>query len=479
MEMASLTAIGRQMLRHTLRLPLPLCAAATLLTGCGSYTAKPISPAVNAASLEQRRLDDPNLTRLIATAMPERSSGSVVQNWDVSTLSLAALYFHPDMEISRSKLALARAGVTTAGQIPNPILNFDKALHGVVVDPTPWTVGFVLNLVLELGGKRERRLELAQHLVDAAIQDISTAAWQVRGTVRSTLLDYWAAHGRLRLIAKRKAAQAAIVDLLERRFTAGDASALDVARERINLSQVELASRDAERQAADARARLATSVGVPLRALESVQVSLAAFEHPAVVPDLAELTTGVLRQQALQGRTDVLGLLAEYEASQAALRLELAKRFPNITVGPGYTYDQGDDLYTLGLSFELPIFNQNQGPIAEAEARRKQAAARFTALQAKIIGDIDRAIERYRAAVRARATAEELRQSQVRRRQQVERSVRLGEADKLALLTVDQEQSVVDLARFEAEVQLREALAAIEDAIQKSLFDGSNAFLSR
>lgn len=477
--MASLTAIGGQMLRRSLLVPLALCAAATVLAGCGSYTAKPISPAASAASLEQRRLDDPGLARLIATAMPERNVGSVVQSWDVSTLSLAALYFHPDMEISRSKLALARAGVTTAGQIPNPTLSLDKALHGVVVDPSPWTVGFVLNLVLELGGKRERRVELARHLVDAALQDISTAAWQVRGTVRSTLLDYWAANGRLRLIANRKTAQAAIVSLLERRFATGDVSALDVARERINLSQAELASRDAERQAADARARLATSVGVPLRALEAVPVSLAAFEHPAVVPDIAELTAGALRQKALQGRTDVLGLLAEYEAAQAALRLELAKRFPDITVGPGYTYDQGDDLYTLGLGFELPIFNQNQGPIAEAEARRKQAAARFTALQAKIIGDIDQAIERYRAAMRARVTAEELDRSQARRRQQVERLVSLGEADRLALLTVDQEQSVVDLARFEAEVQLREAIAAIEDAIQKPLFDGSNAFLNR
>ncbi len=327
--------------------------------------------------------------------------------------------------------------------------------------------------MLEVGGKREKRLEQARHFVDAARQDLATAAWQVRGGVRSSLLDLWAAEGRRRLIGRRQAVQQQIVDYLERRFAAGEVSALDVARERINLSQARLASRDAERQAADARTRLATATGVPLRALASVQLSLAAFDRPMATPDLQALSAGLLRQKALQERTDVQGLLAEYDAAQAALRLEVAKQFPNITLGPGYTYDQGDDLYTFGLNSEVPIFNQNQGPIAEAEARRSEAAARFVALQAKIIGEIDQATERYRAAVRSLATADELVRAEQQRRQRIDRSFRLGEFDRLAPLTADQEQAVVDLARFEALVQQREALAMIEDAVQQPMFDRS------
>ncbi|MBS0222579.1 MAG: TolC family protein [Proteobacteria bacterium] len=449
-------------------------AALAFVGGCASYTAKPIVPATMAGALEQRTLADPGLTRLVDTALPQHA-GAGSATWDLSTLTLAALYFHPEMEISRSKLALARAGVTTAGQIPNPTLSLDPTRHGVIIDPSPWTVGILLNVVLEIGGKREKRLEQARHLVDAAREDLATAEWQVRGGVRSSLLDLWAAEGRLRLIGQRKAVQAEIVAFLERRFAAGDASALDVARERINLSQARLAERDSERQAADARARLATAIGVPLRALAPVQISLATFDRPAEAPDLAALSAGALRQTALRERTDVLGLLAEYEAAQSALRLEVARQFPNITLGPGYTYDQGDELYTLGLDAELPIFNQNQGPIAEAEARRGAAAARFIALQAKIIGEIDQATERYKAAVRSLATADELVRAQARRRRQIERSVRLGEVDRLARLTADQEQAVVDLARFEALVQQREALAAVEDAVQQPMFDGGGS----
>jgi outer membrane protein TolC len=450
---------------------------AATITGCASYTAKPIVPSNTAAALERRTLDEPALAQFIEVALPERANAGGSPNWDLSTLTLAALYFHPEMEVSRAKLALARAGVKTAGQFPNPTLSFSPGQYPALIEASAWTVGFLINFVLETAGKREKRIEQARNLVEAARQDIATAAWQVRGGVRSALLDLWAAEARLRLVERRQAVQAQVVTLLESRFVAGETSALDVARERINLCQARLSLRDTERQAAEARARLAAALGVPVRAIEPVKLSLGSFDRPAETPDLNDLAAGPIRRKALQERTDVLGLLAEYEAMQSALRLQIAKQFPDITLGPGYTYDQGFDLYTFDLSVELPIFNQNQGPIAEAEARRKEAAARFVALQAKIIGDIDRAIASYRGATRAVATADALVQSQMRRRQQINRAFRLGEVDRLAVLTTDLEQAVIDLARFEAVVQQREALALIEDALQQSMFDGGSLYI--
>lgn len=450
---------------------LILSGAAAILANCASYTAKPIQPEATAAALEQRGLSDPTLARFITNVLPDRAADASSATWDLSTLTLAALYFHPEMEVSRAKLALARAGVKTARQTPNPTLSFQPGQYPALIDASAWTIGFIVNFILETAGKREKRIEVARNLVEAARQDVVTAAWQVRGSVRSALLDLWAAEGRRALVERRQAVQLQIVTLLEGRFAAGDASALDVARERINLSQARLALRDSERQAADARARLATAVGVPVRALEAVLLSLTTFDNPVGVPEGTDLAANALRRRALQERTDVLGLLAEYDASQAGVRLQIAKQYPDITLGPSYTYDQGFDLYSLSLNIELPIFNQNQGPIAEAEARRKEAGARFVALQAKVIGEIDRARALYLAAVRTVATADTLLRDQERQRQQIERGFRLGETDRLAPLTAQVEQAIVELARFEAVVQQREALAAMEDALQQFLFD--------
>lgn len=451
--------------------------AVSLLAACASYTAKPIVPSNTAAALEQRTLAEPALTQFIDGVLPDRAASGSSPAWDLSSLTLAALYFHPEMEVSRAKLALARAGVKTARQIPNPTLSIQPGQYPALIDASAWTVGFLVNFVIETFGKRDKRIEQAGNLVEAARQDLATAAWQVRGSVRSALLDLWAAEGRRRLVARRLAAQERVVTFLDGRFAAGDASSLDVARERINLSQARLALRDTERQAAETRARLAAAVGVPVRAFDAVQLSLVVFDKPAEAPDVNDVAAGSLRQRALQGRTDVLGLLAEYEATQSALRLEIAKQYPDITLGPGYTYDQGFDLYTFNLNVELPIFNQNQGPIAQAEARRREAAARFVALQAKIIGDIDRALASYLAAVRTVATADTLLRVQARQRQQIDRSYRLGEVDRLAPITAEMEQAVVELARFEALVQLREAQALIEDALQHSMFDASGMYI--
>ena len=84
-----------------------------------------------------------------------------------------------------------------------------------------------------------------------------------------------------------------------------------------------------------------------------------------------------VRRLAALNRSDILGALADYAASQSALQLEIARQFPDMHIGPGYLLDQTDNKWTLGATLTLPVLNQNQGAIAEAKARREEMAARF------------------------------------------------------------------------------------------------------
>ncbi len=110
------------------------------------------------------------------------------------------------------------------------------------------------------------------------------------------------------------------------------------------------------------------------------------------------------RRHAVTHRADILAALADYAASEERVRLEVAKQYPDIKLGPGYKLDQTVNKWTLGIGFELPILNQHKGAIAEAEGRRAEAAARFFAVQARAIGEIDLALAVYRSA-RAKADA--------------------------------------------------------------------------
>lgn len=447
----------------------PSCAAVLLLAGCAQYEPRPIIAARTAAKLDSRTLHDADLRSFVASVFPLRSASSRGRAWGLTELTFAALYYHPDIEIAQSKLAVAQAAIITAGQIPNPSLRLTPTYHGVITMPSPLTVGTAIDFLIETFGRRGIRVAQAESLAVAARGDIDTASWQVRSRVRSALLKLWAAQSRLDLIERRQTIQEQLVGILERGFSAGQISALDIARERTNLNQIRLTTAETIRQAAEARAELATALAIPLHALQGANLSFAAFTHTAPI------SSGVrtLRENALRNRSDIQSSLASYDSSQSALQLEFAKQFPNISLGPGYTYDQGDNLYSLTVAADLPIFNQNQGPIAEAAARRDEVGARFKGLQAQIIGDIDQAFAVYRATTQALAKADALVAEQRRRQQEVKRAFDAGEIDRTPMALADIELSAIELARLDAVIQQRQAIGLLEDALQQRLLDKS------
>lgn len=447
-----------------------------LAAGCAQYQPEPISPAAGAMALETRSLNNPRLQAFIAASRETTGGGRAAArstSWDLGSLTLAALYYHPDITVAQARLAAARAGVITARQSPNPVLNLAAEIDsagvagGIPAGAIPATLGPVVNLVLETAGKREYRSAQAEHVARAVRCDLATAGWRVRGRVRDALLAMWAAQQRLVLAQRRLGLEQELVAMLESRFSRGEASSLDVARERVNRVQIELFIRDAERSVADARAQLAAAVGVPARVLNAVAVSVEAFDRARLPgPGMQER-----RRLALTTRTDVQASLALYEAAQSALQLEIANQYPNVTLGPGYNYDAGLNRFILSPGAELPVFNQNQGQIAQAMANRAQAAANFEALQADILGAIDKADADYRAATRSLATGDDLVADEERRERQVSTAFDSGQVDRSTLVTADLELAVTQASRLDTLVAHRQALGALEEALQWPIFD--------
>jgi len=458
-----------------LRVVVAFGFGAALLAGCASYTPAPLSPQETAAAIQARSLDDPRLRKFVAVALAGESKpapwGETGEPfpWNLTTLTLAAVYYHPSLDIARSKLAEARAAVMTARQIPNPSLSFEELSYAPGLPAgSAWTVVPLINFLIETAGKRGYRTKEANALVEAARADLATASWQVRGGVRKALLDLWAAQNRLALLRKRLDLQNELVGLLEHRLAAGEVSALDVAVERNSRNQSALQLQDLTRQAVEAESELASALGIPLKALDGVRLSFDAFEKPEE-PSL-EAAPGNLRDEALLHRSDVQALLSEYAAAESRLALQVANQYPNITLSPGYAYVAGQHQYWLLPAAELPVFNQNQGPIAEAKARRDEAAARFIALQTQVIGQIDAGWARYRAVHHARKAAEALLADAREREHRILRSFQAGEVDRPSLLVAEIERLNAEQSRLDTIVQNHEALGALEDALQHPFF---------
>jgi outer membrane protein TolC len=439
-----------------------------LAAGCAHYEPRPVSPERTAAALESRTLQDPGLRSFLEKNL-RRDFAAGQEAWDFETLTLAALYYHPDLEVARAEWEVARAGIQTAGGRLNPTLSATPGLNLSHINAgpglSPWIPVVSFDVPLETAGKRGHRIAEAEQLSESARLNIAVTAWHVRAGVRAGLLDYSAARQREALLENEISIQRQIIALLDRQIQAGAMAGPEAAPFRIALQKSRLELADAQRESAESRARLAESIGVPVRALDGVELS-------TVFPDgsaAADLTTDEVRREALLGRADILAALSDYAAAQADLQLEIARQYPDVHLSPGYEFDQGDNKWSLGLTVELPVLNRNQGPIAEAAARRAAAAARFNALQAKVLADIDTAAAGYRATEKGLAAIQELAGAQAAARDAVAAQVSAGAAAPLDLLCAQLELAEAEEARLEARVKRQQSLAALEDAVQRPI----------
>ena len=443
---------------------LSLLAAALLAAGgCRHYEPAPLAPADSAAALESRSLADPGLRALFDELRP----GSwPLARWDLTALTLAALYFHPSLDVARAHWRAVEAGVRTAGARPNPTLSVTPQYVANAAGATPWDITSFLDWPIETAGKRGHRIEGAEQLATATRHDIDTAAWQVRSELRTRLIDFAAARARVEQLGREQSAQREVVALLDQRVRAGAASTTEVAPARLAELQSAADLAEVERQLREARVRVAEAVGVTAPALDGIEID---FPLDAPIP-AAEAAPDELRRQALQSRPDLLATLAEYAASEAALQLEIARQYPDLRLGPGYEYDQGLNKWsTIGVTLELPVLNRNQGPIGEAEARRSEVAARFQALQAAVIAELERALANRDSAREALGRSEAALTAERERLRATAQALAAGATDRLALQTAQAELARAERMHVDAQVRLQQALGDLEAAVQQPL----------
>jgi len=452
--------------------------ALAFASGCRRFEPQPLAPGDTAAALENRSLADPGLRAVFGRAAPgsERQWPRTV--WDLDALTLAALYYQPNLKVARAQWRAAEAGVLTAGTRPNPTITVTPQY--VANSPSgvdPWVIVSALDWPIETAGKRGRRIDRAEHLATSARLALDGAAWKVRADVRTRLLELVAAREHEAMAVRAQQAQHEVVLLLEQREQLGAVSIADVTVARVSELQAATARSEAERQQREARVRLATAVGVPVRALDGMDVTVP-MDDRASEP---ESSADELRRDALLKRPDVLAAIADYAAAESALELEIARQYPDLRIGPGYEYDQGLNKWAVvGISLELPVLNRNQGPIGEAEAHRAETAARFIALQASVIDELDRALANRSAAREALDRADALLAAERRRLRSAERSFAAGALDRLALVAAQVTAIQAEQAHFDARIRLQQAVGDLEAAVQPpldvepSLMEGGN-----
>jgi outer membrane protein TolC len=446
--------------RFLLLLIIPL---GLMLNGCAEFEDKPLNSAESALSIETRELSSQTLKNFIGNVVGQDMIWPL-QSWDVDSLSLAAIYFHPDMAVVRAQTDTLAAAEITAAQSPNPTLNTAPSyLTHLASALIPWYAVSTINIPIETAGKRGFRKDKAASLTNAARWRISETAWLIRGRLHQAILEAYTAFETERLIERQVDILNAMNTRSAQQFTAGELTRTELIRSQIALNQMQINLSSAKKRNAESRVMLANAIGLPVTVLSGININ---YSSIAKLPILDNIPVQKLKEIALKQRFDVLAALADYAAAQSALQLEIANQYPNIQANPGYAWEVGENLWSLGATIQLPVFHQNQGMIAEAEAKRREQAIRFQALQLRIIGDIDRAY----AGMSAVLAKWDFVQRQIRFQQENLQSIKAqfqaGETDQLAVLGVELDIIIAERAQLDMLIETQQSLNALEDSLR-------------
>lgn len=454
-----------------IRLRLGVCASFIVFSGCAVHKqagpAPPSAPALvvsQAQALATRTLDAPDLQQWMTSAGWNGPASWPLANWDSSALTLAAYYYNPDLDVARAEAAAATAAITTAGMKPNPSLSLGPGYETAPESPYLMTMSF--SWPIETAGKRRYRIDAASQMSEASREQLALTAWIVRGRVRAAATDLVFAEKSADFLRRQESLQSVYAELLQARFQAGEIPLPDANAAQIELTNLRQALKQAQGQAISARTSLAAAIGIPAAALDGKTV---VWNDAETLPAPSKLLPISVRAKAVENRLDVLRALAQYKAAQSRLQLELARRYPDIDLGPGYAFEEGAHLISLELGAVLPLRNRNEGPIAEAEAQRKVAGAELLSTQNAVIADTDRALAQYDAAYEVWTEAQKSADQTAAQSRTAHKWLESGEADRLMAVSADLQTAVAERARLDALHQAQLALGALEEAVERPI----------
>jgi cobalt-zinc-cadmium efflux system outer membrane protein len=283
----------------------------------------------------------------------------------------AVLLRSPELAADAYEVRAREAALLQAGALPNPSVSLeleDFAGSGEFNGVESAQTTLLLGQLIELGGKRAARIEVARADRDLAAWDYEVRRIDALVRTAGAFVDVLAAQERHRLAEEAVELARSMRGVATRRLRAGIASPADEIRAGVQVDVAEVEREHTEHGLATARQALAALWGGETPRFERAEGEL---ERLPVVPVAAELA------QRLEGSPSVArwqAVLAQREALRAKAKSE---RVPDVTLraGPRRLSGPEDTALVVGVSLPLPLWNRSRGSIAEAEHRLAKVAA--------------------------------------------------------------------------------------------------------
>jgi cobalt-zinc-cadmium efflux system outer membrane protein len=313
---------------------------------------------------------------------------------------------------------------------------------------------------LELGGKRARRIDVAQATIRAGDAELAATITQVRNDVRRAYFGQVLADSRLTLLREQRDLSMRARDTAQARFDAGSAPRLEVMQAQLALAAAENEATAAEGTSSAARAALNALLAQPLDTPTTLSTDVDTGAPPGT------LAAVMLAQTA---STELMSLDRQIETQRARIALAESLRVPDVTptftlthrAEPEFTYG-----WRAGAAITLPLFTTHRAGVLVEQTTLDQLISQRQATLLRIQGDVTAASQRAQAQ---RELFVRYRDQIIPQAQQVEQlaqdSYQLGQTGIAALLQALQATRDVRLRSLDAIDQFQTALSDLERAI--------------
>jgi cobalt-zinc-cadmium efflux system outer membrane protein len=292
-----------------------------------------------------------------------------------------ALVHRPELLAANDRVTASERLRSQAGLIPNPRFLFRKEDLRTQTSPfgensqTYWEG----EQRLETSGKRGGRIAVAQQGTEESRLQADLTRRQIALNVRETYWKAKAAQSLAALYAQDADYFRQVIAYHEARFREGRIAEVDLLRVRLQGEQIRAAAANARLDSEKALLMLAQEMNAAPNSFWVLSEDFETLEDPKPIlggTDAVSLRTeGQLAQQAIA-------------KAEAQTRLEKANGRPDLLFTGGYKRDVDIDTPIVGVEFDLPLFNRNQGAVAASHAEEDAARETYQATRNRLAAEL-------------------------------------------------------------------------------------------
>lgn len=411
-----------------------------------------------------------------AMAAPPQPSG---QAYAVNDLIQTAVERNRELLAMRQRAVEARGLLRQAGVRPASSLQFGGATGRPLGSPGKEEYSAEYSQPIETGGKRDRRLQVAEKGVGLAEAELADRTLRLATEIKLRYLDAVTDEARLNALDRLIGTYRESLKLIEARVRLGDAAALDS-----QLLLVEVSRAEAQKRTVAGRIQVALS---DLRRLCGFGAA-----EPLVLAGVARKdgnlasTLADLQRQAVELRPDLRSAKLEEERGAAEVNLTEAQGRPDVTLSAQYalrnerigdlygTTASGqpaplkdrDNILSFGVSIPLLTRRRNLGNIEAAAARAAGSRTLRQHLEASIPLEVQAAWQHWDAAAQSLNILDSgvLRQSE-KNLDVIRQAYALGQLRLLDVLNEQRRLIDTQMAYIDAESDVRRGFIELERAV--------------